>query len=114
MTDCIFCKIAQGQIPVQKLAEDEHGLAFPDLNPQAPTHALVIPKKHLASLAEVGDADWPLVGALHALAVKVAKAKGLAPGGFRTVTNTGPDAGQTVFHLHLHLLGGRAMTWPPG
>jgi len=113
MTDCLFCKIAQGQIPVKKLAEDAVAMAFPDLNPQAPTHALIIPKKHLASLAEVGPEDWPLVGALHAMAVKVAGSQGLG-NGYRVVTNTGADSGQTVFHLHLHLLGGRALGWPPG
>ncbi len=112
MSDCLFCKIAAGTIPVQRLAENEHALAFPDINPQAPTHVLIIPKVHVASLAEIKDFD--LVGQLHALAVKVAHDKGIAKGGFRTVLNTGADAGQTVFHLHLHLLGGRAMGWPPG
>ena len=112
MDDCLFCKIARGEIPVQKLAENEHALAFPDLRPQAPLHALVIPKTHLASLSDVRD--WVVVGRLHELAVEVAKAKGLAVSGFRTVLNTGPDAGQSVFHLHLHVLGGRALGWPPG
>ena len=114
MTDCLFCKIAAGQIPVQKLAEDDQALAFPDLRPRAPTHVLVIPRQHIASLAEVSEADWPLVGALHAMAVKVARAQGLDQSGFRTVINTGAEGGQTVFHLHLHLLGGRGMGWPPG
>ncbi|GAC1548247.1 MAG: histidine triad nucleotide-binding protein [Myxococcales bacterium] len=110
---CLFCKIARGEIPVQRLAEDEHALAFPDLRPQAPVHVLVIPKRHLASLAEAGG-HWELIGQMHALAVKVAREQHIAEGGFRTVFNTGADAGQTVFHLHLHLLGGRALGWPPG
>ena len=111
MADCLFCKIAAGAIPVTKLAENEHALAFPDINPQAPVHALVIPKAHFASLA---DADPATVGAVHALAVEVARLKGVAGSGYRTVINSGADAGQTVFHLHLHLLGGRSMGWPPG
>lgn len=112
MDDCLFCKIARGEIPVQKLAENEQALAFPDLRPQAPLHALVIPKTHLASLNDVRD--WVVIGRLHELAVEVAKAKGMAASGFRTVFNTGPDAGQSVFHVHLHVLGGRALAWPPG
>ena len=110
--DCLFCKIAQGQIPVERVLEDEHGLAFPDINPQAPVHLLVIPKQHLASLADCKDFD--LIGRLHALGVRAAAAKGIAETGFRVVTNTGKDANQTVFHLHLHVIGGRAMGWPPG
>jgi histidine triad (HIT) family protein len=112
MDDCLFCKIAAGKIPVQKLAESDRALAFPDLRPQAPVHALVIPKAHADSLTETKD--FAIVGHLHELAIQVAREKGLLEGGFRTVINTGPDAGQTVFHLHLHLLGGRAMRWPPG
>ena len=112
MTDCLFCKIAAGTIPVQRVAEDEHVLAFPDINPQAPTHVLLIPKQHVTSLAEVKD--FEIIGKLHALAVKVAEQTGIAKGGYRTLFNTGFDAGQTVLHLHLHLLGGRAMQWPPG
>ncbi len=113
MESCLFCKIARGEIPVQRLAEDEHALAFPDLRPQAPVHVLVIPRVHVASLAEMGE-RWELVGKMHALAVRVAREKGIAEGGFRTVFNTGADAGQTVFHAHLHLLGGRTLGWPPG
>jgi histidine triad (HIT) family protein len=112
MDDCLFCKIAAGKIPVQKLAESDRALAFPDLRPQAPVHALVIPKAHAASLTETKD--LAIVSHLHELAIQVAREKGLLESGFRTVINTGPDAGQTVFHLHLHLLGGRAMGWPPG
>jgi histidine triad (HIT) family protein len=110
---CLFCKIARGEIPVERLAEDEHALAFPDLRPQAKVHVLVIPKEHFASLKEA-EGKWDLIGRMHALAVRVARQKGIDESGFRTVFNTGPDAGQTVFHAHLHLLGGRALGWPPG
>ena len=112
MDDCPFCKIASGRIPVKKLAEDEHGLAFPDLNPQAPLHALVIPKAHVSALTDV--TDWSLLGHLLALGHRVAREHGVAESGYRTVINAGRDAGQTVFHLHLHVLGGRVLTWPPG
>ena len=112
MDDCIFCKIAAGQIPVKKLAEDEHGLAFPDLNPQAPLHALVIPKVHVAALTEV--TDWSLLGKLLALGDRVARDQGVRESGYRAVINAGRDAGQTVSHLHVHVLGGRALHWPPG
>ena len=112
MDDCLFCKIARGEIPVKVLASNEHALAFPDIRPVAPTHALVIPRAHLASLKDA--TDWAVLGSMHALAVQVARDAGLHERGFRTVINTGADAGQTVFHLHLHLLGGRAMEWPPG
>jgi len=112
--DCIFCKIASGQIPVKRIAEDEVALAFADLNPQAPTHILVIPKTHVASLAHVADSDFAMVGRLLALLAQVARKLGLDESGYRTVLNSGRDAGQTVHHLHAHLLGGRAMQWPPG
>ena len=112
--DCLFCKIASGKIPVQRLAEDDVALAFPDLNPQAPTHVLVIPKVHVASLVEVAEGDWPVMGRVLGLAAKVAKQLGLDGRGYRTVINSGPDAGQSVHHLHVHLLGGRSMLWPPG
>ncbi len=112
MNDCLFCKIARGDIPVKVLAFNEHALAFPDLRPVAPTHALVIPRAHFASLGDLTDFD--VLGAMHALAVQVARDTGILQSGFRTVINSGPDAGQTVFHLHLHVLGGRPMEWPPG
>jgi histidine triad (HIT) family protein len=112
MADCIFCKIASGEVPAKKLAEDEHAVAFPDLNPQAPFHALVIPKAHVASLNEVRDPL--LMGRIYALADRVARSGGFDETGYRTVINTGPDAQQTVFHLHLHVIAGRQMTWPPG
>lgn len=115
MTDtstCLFCRIARREIPAARVAETETALAFRDLNPQAPLHALVIPKRHVASLAEADDAA--LVGELSLLAARVAREAGFAESGYRTVVNTGSDAGQTVFHLHLHVLAGRAFAWPPG
>lgn len=112
-TDCLFCKIAAGTIPVERLYEDEQILAFPDISPQAPTHVLLIPKKHLASHAHASAKDEQLMGRLLSAAGDVARQLGLE-GGYRMVINTGDDGGQTVSHLHLHLLGGRAMAWPPG
>ena len=112
MDECIFCKIAQGKIPVKRLAEDEELLAFPDIEPQAPVHVLVIPKKHVPSLLDVKD--WSLLGRMHAFALRVARDQGIADSGFRVLINTGPDGVQTVGHIHLHLLGGRTMRWPPG
>jgi histidine triad (HIT) family protein len=110
---CLFCKIIAGEIPSKKVFEDDLTYAFRDINPQAPTHILVVPRKHIASLAETEAADLDLIGYLHLVAARIAAGEGLAKG-FRTVINTGPDGGQTVDHLHVHLLGGRAMTWPPG
>jgi histidine triad (HIT) family protein len=112
--DCIFCKIVAGEIPAAKIYEDERAVAFRDINPQAPTHALVIPRAHVASLNEAGEADEPLLGHLLLVAARVARDEGHADGGYRTVINTGAGAGQTVFHIHVHLLGGRSLTWPPG
>jgi histidine triad (HIT) family protein len=112
MADCIFCKIAAGTIPVKKLGEDDHVVAFPDLNPQAPFHALVIPKLHIASLNDLRD---PMImGHLYGMAGQLARQEGFDVTGYRTVINTGPHAQQTVFHIHLHVLAGRQMTWPPG
>jgi histidine triad (HIT) family protein len=111
--DCLFCKIASGAIPVTKIYEDDTVLAFPDINPQAPTHILLIPKHHFASLAKTSAADTALLGHLLAAANQVAQQQGLT-NGYRTVINTGADGGQTVEHLHLHILGGRHMSWPPG
>jgi histidine triad (HIT) family protein len=110
---CLFCKIVAGEIPSKKVFEDDLTYAFRDINPQAPTHILIVPRKHIASLAELEAADRDLIGYLHLVANRIAKSEGLSKG-FRTVINTGPDGGQTVDHLHVHLLGGRAMTWPPG
>jgi len=110
--DCIFCKIGSGEIPSKKIYEDEICVAFYDISPAAPVHALVIPKKHISSVLEADDEG--LLGHLLAVARDVAKAEGLAESGFRFVINTGKDGGQTVNHLHIHILGGRSMAWPPG
>jgi histidine triad (HIT) family protein len=110
--DCLFCRIVKKEIPATIVSENDHCVAFRDINPQAPTHVLVIPRQHVASLNDAKDAA--LIGQMHLLAVKIARAEGLAERGYRVVTNTNADAGQTVFHIHLHLLGGRRFTWPPG
>ena len=111
--DCLFCNIASGTIPVKHLFENEHLLAFPDINPQAPTHILIIPKQHFSSLAHTTSEQTELLGQLLIAAAEIAQQQQLATG-YRLVINTGPDGGQTVGHLHVHLLGGRHMTWPPG
>lgn len=114
MADCIFCRIAAGEIPCNKVGETDQVLAFRDLDPKAPTHVLLIPKAHVAdSAAALGPAHAAVLGELFGLAAKVAKDEGLGTG-WRLVTNVGPDAGQSVMHLHVHLLGGRALAWPPG
>lgn len=113
MDDCIFCRIAAGQIPARKVHEDEECVAFEDLSPQAPTHLLIIPRRHLSGLDEVTRAEASLVGNLLTTASALASRLGLT-NGYRVVINTGPQGGQTVFHLHVHLLGGRSLTWPPG
>ena len=114
MADCLFCKIIAREIPASIVYEDDEVIAFNDINPQAPTHVLVIPKRHIATLNELTAGDDHMIGELVRRAAAIAKERGLAAGGFRTVFNTNRDAGQTVFHIHLHLLGGRSMTWPPG
>lgn len=111
---CLFCKIASKVIPSNVLFEDDDLLAFRDITPQAPIHVLVIPKRHLTSLAEATEADAALLGKLSLAAKRVAVETGIAESGFRVVMNNGPDAGQSVAHLHVHVLGGRAMAWPPG
>lgn len=111
---CIFCKIANHEIPAKILFEDERLLAFHDLNPAAPTHVLVIPKRHIASLSAANPEDAVLLGELLLAASRAAGETGLRESGFRTVVNDGKNAGQSVFHLHVHVLGGRAMAWPPG
>ena len=111
--ECLFCRIAAGTVPVTRLLEDEQVLAFPDIRPQAPVHVLVIPKRHLASHAHATTEDAGMLGHLIAAAGEVARLKGLK-NGYRLVVNTGPDGGQTVDHLHVHVLGGRPMRWPPG
>lgn len=112
MSDCIFCKVVAGEIPAAVVKRDDGFLAFRDINPQAPTHLLVIPTHHVASLNEARDPQ--LLGELLAFARDLAQEAGIATRGYRVVLNTNPDGGQTVFHLHVHILGGRPMTWPPG
>ena len=119
MSDCIFCKIAGGTIPATLLYQDDDVVAFPDVSPKAPFHALVIPREHRASLFDYGTEpanDARALGALMRAAVRVARDAGFEEEGrgFRLVVNTGPDAGQSVFHVHVHVLGGRALAWPPG
>jgi histidine triad (HIT) family protein len=109
---CVFCRIASGAIPATRVFEDEKCIAFRDLSPQAPTHVLVIPREHVQSLADV--TAWPLGGSLLAACAAVARGEGLVEGGYRVVTNVGQDGGQSVNHLHFHVLGGRQMGWPPG
>lgn len=113
-TDCLFCKIRDGQIPAQITYRDDQVLAFKDVGPKAPLHELVIPLRHIATLADAAPEDAELFGRLMVVAAKRAKESGLAAGGFRVVMNAGADAGQSVHHIHLHVLGGRALAWPPG
>ena len=110
--DCLFCRIVRKELPVALVAEDEHSIAFRDINPQAPVHVLVIPRAHVASLDTANDAE--MLGRLSLMAARIARAEGVSEKGYRTVMNTNSAAGQTVFHVHLHLLGGRSMHWPPG
>jgi len=111
---CLFCKIASKQIPSKIVLEDDDLIAFHDVNPQAPTHVLLIPKRHIVGLGEVTPADQDLLGKLLVAARRVAEETGILGSGFRVVVNSGPHAGQSVFHLHVHVLGGRPMAWPPG
>ena len=113
MEDCLFCRIASGEIPAKKAYEDDQALAFYDIDPKAPVHVLVIPKKHIASIAAASEEDFSLVAHLMRVAQQLAKELNL-DNGFRLVVNTGKDGGQSVGHLHIHLLGGRALSWPPG
>ena len=114
MSDCIFCKIVSGDIPAEKVFENDHVIGFRDLNPQAPTHVLVIPKKHISTINDLQEEDKALVGEMYLAAKQIAADEGLSDDGYRTVMNRNEQAGQTVFHIHLHLLGGRRMQWPPG
>ena len=114
MSDCLFCSIAAGDIPCTEVFADDDFVAFRDIDPKAPTHVLVIPRRHLASLTELQAEDADLMGRLMVRATSIARDEGLAPGGFRFVVNCGEDGGQTVGHIHLHILGGRPLAWPPG
>ena len=114
MSDCLFCRIVRKEIPASIVYEDDRVLAFNDINPQAPMHVLVIPKRHIDSLNALAAADDGLVGEMVRRAAAIARDKGFADRGFRTVFNTNAEAGQTVFHVHLHVLAGRGLTWPPG
>ncbi len=113
MVNCLFCRILRGEVPSKKVFEDEHVYAFEDIHPQAPTHVLVVPKKHIAGLKEATGDDMELVGRCHLVAAEIARRRAIE-NGYRTVLNVGPGAGQSVFHLHVHLLGGRTLKWPPG
>jgi histidine triad (HIT) family protein len=112
--ECIFCKIIRGELPADKVYEDDSIVAFTDLHPRAPIHQLIVPKKHIATLNDLTEADTELVGTLIQTARQLAKKTGIAASGYRTIFNCNADGGQVVFHLHLHLLGGRALHWPPG
>jgi len=114
MTECVFCKIVRGEIPAKKVLETDEVLAFDDINPAAPVHVVVVPKKHIATLNDAGDSDARVLGALLLAAKGVADAKGLSQDGYRSVINTMPGAGQVVFHVHMHVVGGRELGWPPG
>ena len=114
MTDCLFCKMVSGEIPPDIVYEDDEVLAFNDINPQAPTHVLIIPKKHIATLNEASDEDTQVLGRLNIVAAQLAKKLGFDEDGYRVVMNCNADGGQAVYHIHLHLLGGRSMAWPPG
>ncbi|MGB5832665.1 MAG: histidine triad nucleotide-binding protein [Thiohalocapsa sp.] len=114
MSDTIFGKIAAGEVPADIVYEDEHVVAFRDLSPQAPTHILVIPRKSIPTLNDVAEADAELIGRLFLAAAKVAEQEGIADDGYRTIINCNAGAGQTVFHLHVHVIGGRPLQWPPG
>jgi histidine triad (HIT) family protein len=114
MAECIFCQIVGGTIPTTKLYEDDHVIAFDDINPQARVHILVIPKRHVVSLDDTQDSDSVLLGQLMVVCAKMARDRAIVESGYRVVANTGRGAGQSVFHLHLHVLGGRSFKWPPG
>ena len=114
MSDCLFCKIIAREIPASIVYEDDRVLAFNDINPQASTHVLVVPKLHIATLNDLSSDHDATVGEVVRRAAAIAKDRGISAGGFRTVFNTNRDAGQTVFHIHLHLIGGRSLAWPPG
>jgi histidine triad (HIT) family protein len=113
MKDCLFCSIIRGEMPAKKVYEDEHTYAFEDINPQGPTHVLVVPKRHIRGLKEALPEDAEAIGLCHLTAAHIARERNIEDG-YRTVLNVGPRAGQSVFHLHVHLIGGRSLRWPPG
>lgn len=112
--ECIFCKILLRAVPARIIFEDDEAIAFDDINPQAPVHVLVIPKKHISTTLDLSKEDNVLIGHLFQVANRIAVEKNISERGFRLIMNTNPEAGQSVYHIHLHLLGGRAMLWPPG
>jgi histidine triad (HIT) family protein len=114
MENCLFCKIAAGQIPSKIAYQDQDVVAFADINPQAPHHVLLVPRRHIASMSDLTLEDGPILAKLFTTAQELAHQIGIAESGFRFLTNVGPDSGQSVFHLHFHLLGGRRLGWPPG
>jgi len=114
MSDCLFCRIIAKKTPAKIIYDEEDVTAFEDVNPQAPVHTLIVPKKHLSTTLDITEEDNELIGRLFMVANRVAMEKGIAERGFRLVMNTNPEAGQSVYHIHLHLLGGRPMHWPPG
>lgn len=112
--DCLFCRIVDGDIPTEIIYQSESTIAFRDINPQAPTHALIIPRRHITTINDLNAGDEELVGSLYMAAKEIAREEGLSDDGYRVVMNCGEGAGQSVFHIHLHLLGGRVLNWPPG
>lgn len=114
MADCLFCKIIAGEIPSGKVYEDEYVYAFNDISPEAPVHVLIVPKAHIASCNEITEENAEIISKIFLAAKKIAEEKSIAEGGYRVVNNCGDDGGQTVKHLHFHLLGGRSLNWPPG
>ena len=111
---CIFCKITSGEIPSKMIYQDEHLVVIEDINPAAPLHLLLIPRKHIVNTLDLQPVDDVLIGHIHRVAARIAREHGFAEGGFRIVTNNNADAGQSVFHIHFHMLAGRCLTWPPG
>ncbi|MGM0602131.1 MAG: histidine triad nucleotide-binding protein [Bacillota bacterium] len=114
MKDCLFCKIAAGKMDTDFVYEDEKVVAFSDINPQAPVHLLIVPKQHISTINDISENDRELIGHVYQVAAKLAEKNDIAESGYRIVSNCGDDGGQTVYHIHFHLLGGRVMQWPPG
>jgi histidine triad (HIT) family protein len=114
MSECLFCGIVDGKVPANCVYQDDSVIAFKDITPRAPVHLLIIPRKHIVSVSEIGEVDRALIGQIFQVAAQLARDHGIADSGYRVVVNSGGDAGQSVFHLHYHLLGGRSMGWPPG